>query len=89
MCPLRAATLTGRVVHTGRQYLDVTNRQRLDDWTRFDLGLRYIVVAEEHPVTFRVSAENVDNRRYWTSAFGGYLLQGQPRTVKASITVEY
>ncbi len=86
---LRAATLTGRIVHTGRQYLDVTNRQRLDDWTRFDLGLRYILVADEHPVTFRVSAENVDNRRYWTSAFGGYLLQGQPRTVKASITVEY
>lgn len=86
---LRAATITGRIVHTGRQYLDVTNRQRLGDWTRFDLGLRYILVADDHPVTLRVSAENVDNRRYWTSAFGGYLLQGQPRTVKASITVEY
>jgi iron complex outermembrane receptor protein len=86
---LRAATLTGRVVQTGRQYLDATNLQRLDDWTRFDLGLRYILVANEHPITLRVSAENIDNRRYWTSAFGGYLLQGQPRTVKASITVEY
>ncbi|MCC2975928.1 TonB-dependent receptor [Sphingomonas sp. PL-96] len=86
---LRAATLTGRVVRTGRQYLDATNLQRLDDWTRFDLGLRYILVADEHPLTLRVSAENIDNRRYWTSAFGGYLLQGQPRTVKASVTVEY
>ncbi|SEM74200.1 iron complex outermembrane recepter protein [Sphingomonas gellani] len=86
---LRAATLTGRVVHTGHQYLDATNRQRLDDWTRFDLGMRYILVADDHPVTLRVSAENIANRRYWTSAFGGYLLQGQPRTVKASITVEY
>jgi iron complex outermembrane receptor protein len=86
---LRAATLTGRVVHTGRQYLDTTNQQRLDDWTRFDLGVRYILVADDHPVTLRVGAENVANRRYWTSAFGGYLLQGQPRTVKASITVEY
>lgn len=86
---LRAATVTGRVVQTGRQYLDTTNRQRLSDWTRFDLGLRYILVADEHPVTLRVSAENIDNRRYWTSAFGGYLLQGQPRTVKASVTVEY
>lgn len=86
---LRAATLTGRVVQTGRQYLDTTNRQRLDDWTRFDLGVRYILVADDHPLTLRVSAENVANRRYWTSAFGGYLLQGQPRTVKASVTVEY
>lgn len=86
---LRAATLTGRVVQTGRQYLDTTNRQRLDDWTRFDLGMRYILVADEHPVTLRVSAENVGNRRYWASAFGGYLLQGQPRTFKASVTVEY
>lgn len=86
---LRAATLTGRVVQTGHQYLDATNRQRLDDWTRFDLGMRYILVANEHPITLRVSAENIDNRRYWASGFGGYLLQGQPRTVKASVTVEY
>lgn len=86
---LRAATLTGRFVRTGHQYLDVANLQRVDDWTRFDLGLRYILVADQHPITLRVSAENIDNRRYWYSAFGGYLVQGSPRTVKASATFEF
>ena len=82
------ATLTGRIVRTGDQYVDVANTQELPSWTRFDLGIRYVVVADRHPVTLRLSAENIDNRRYWTSAFGGYLLQGQARTIKASATFE-
>jgi iron complex outermembrane recepter protein len=86
---VKGLTLTGRVVVTGHQYLDIINLQRVDDWTRFDLGARYVAVVDNHPVTLRVSAENIDNRRYWYSAFGGYLLQGTPRTVKASLTFEY
>jgi len=82
-------TVTGRVVITGKQWIDAANTQRLPGWTRFDLGARYVFVAAEHPITLRVSAENIDNRRYWYSAFGGYLVQGSPRTVKASVTFEY
>lgn len=82
-------TVTGRVVVTGKQWIDAANTQRLPGWTRFDLGARYVFVAANHPITLRVSAENIDNRRYWYSAFGGYLVQGSPRTVKASVTFEY
>jgi iron complex outermembrane receptor protein len=49
---LKKATLTGRVVRTGTQYLDVTNLQKLQTWTRFDLGIRYVAVAAGHPMTF-------------------------------------
>lgn len=83
------ATLTGRIVHTGDQKVNVANTLELPSWTRFDLGIRYVVVASDHPITLRLSAENIDNRRYWYSAFGGYLYQGAPRTVKASVTFEY
>ena len=86
---LKNATLTGRVVHTAKQYVDATNLQRLDAWTRFDLGMRYVVVADSHPITLRLSAENVANKRYWASAFGSNIVQGSPRTVKASATFEY
>lgn len=85
----RHATLTARVVTTGKQYLDTTNLQKVPGWTHVDLGLRYVAVAASHPVTFRISAENIANTRYWASAFGGYLLQGQPRTIKSSLTFEY
>lgn len=86
---LKAATLTGRIVRTDHQYLDVTNIQRVPGWTRFDLGIRYVIVADTHPVTLRLLAENVANRRYWASAFGGYLVQSAPRTLRASATFEY
>ena len=86
---LRAATLTGRVVHTSSQFVDITNARAIPAWTRFDLGARYIIVADGHPVTLRVSAENVGNKGYWASAFGGFLVQGAPRTVKASATFEF
>jgi len=86
---LRAATLTGRIVHTDDQPVDLANARTIPAWTRFDLGLRYILVADSHPVTFRVSAENVANKGYWASAFGGFLVQGAPRTVKASATFEF
>ncbi|MGN6595182.1 TonB-dependent receptor [Sphingopyxis terrae] len=86
---VKGLTLTGRVVLTGDQMIDAANTQELSSWTRFDLGARYVAVIADHPVTFRLSAENIANKAFWYSAFGGYLLQGQPRTVKASMTFEY
>lgn len=86
---LKAATLTARIVRTDHQYLDVTNLQRVPGWTRFDIGARYVLVANRHPVTLRLMAENVANRRFWYSAFGGYLVQAAPRTIRASMTLEY
>lgn len=86
---MRKMTFTGRVVLTGKQMVDVANTQELPSWSRFDLGLRYVTVMDGHPITLRLSGENVTNKGYWSSAFGGYLVQGEPRTVKASITFEY
>ncbi|MBP6435126.1 MAG: TonB-dependent receptor, partial [Sphingorhabdus sp.] len=86
---LPAATFTGRFVRTGSQYVDVGNLQKLGSWTRFDLGVRYVLVADDHPITLRLNAENIANKRYWQSAFNGYLVQGQPLTVRASMTFEY
>lgn len=85
---LRGATLTGRVVHTGEQKVDVANTLELGDWTRFDLGGRYVFLVAERPVTLRLTVDNVADKRYWASAFGGYLVQGGPRTFKASASVD-
>ena len=85
-------TLTGRVVHTGDQFVDVANTLEIDSWTRFDLGARYVFAAAETPVTLRLTVDNVANERYWASAFDIFsaaLLQGGPRTVKASISADF
>lgn len=85
-------TLTGRAVHTGEQWANAANTLRLDSWTRFDLGARYVLAAGDVPVTLRLTVDNVADERYWASAFDSFsaaLLQGQPRTVKASVSADF
>jgi len=86
---MRKAVLTARWLTTGSQYVDVGNTQKVSSWNRLDIGARYVAVIDQHPVTFRVTIENVADNSFWESAFGGYLVLGEPRTAKASVTFEY
>ncbi len=90
---LPALTLTGRVVYTGKQAVNRANTLELNDWTRFDLGARYVaLLGGDRPLTLRFNVDNVANKRYWASAFavfGTQLLQGGPRTFKASASIEF
>jgi iron complex outermembrane receptor protein len=83
------ATLQGRVTRAGSQYLDTTNELKVKPWTTLDLGVRYAMKVEKHDVVWRLGVDNVTNKRYWASAFGGYLIQGDPRTVKLSVAVDF
>lgn len=85
-------TLTGRVTHTGKQWVDVANTLRLPSWTVFNAGARYVLAAGDVPVTFRFNVDNIADKRYWASAYDDFsaaLLQGQPRTFKASISADF
>lgn len=85
-------TLTGRVVHTGEQAANQANTLTLPSWTRFDLGARYVAVVADKPLTLRFGVDNVANKRYWASAFEIFspdLLQGAPRTFKASASIDF
>jgi len=92
---LPALTLVGRVVYTGKQAVDAANTLELDSWTRFDLGARYVALVGDAPLTLRFNVDNVADKRYWASAynafsaFGSRLLQGGPRTFKASASIEF
>lgn len=88
---LTALTLTGRVVHTGKQAANAENTLELPEWTRFDLGARYVALVGDVPLTLRFNVDNVANKRYWASAFDSFradLLQGAPRTFKLSASIE-
>ncbi len=55
-------------------------------------GRGFVAAVGETALTFRVNVDNVANKRYWASAFDNFssaLLQGLPRTVKASVTAEF
>lgn len=86
------ATLTGRVVHTGEQQVNADNSLKLPDWTRFDLGARFVTAVAAKPLTLRLNVDNVANARYWASAFNSFgtaLLQGTPRTLKLSASIDF
>lgn len=85
---LKGATVVGRVVNTGKQWVNTANTLHLPVWTRFDLGARYTFVTYHKPVTLRFGVDNIANTRYWASSFNGYLLQGAPRTFKVSFTTD-
>ncbi|HTU12221.1 MAG TPA: TonB-dependent receptor [Allosphingosinicella sp.] len=88
---LPGATLTGRVVHTGSQQVNLANTLEIPSWTRVDLGARYVVPLSDRPLTLRFNVDNVAGERYWQSAYDSFLpalLQGQPRTFKLSASID-
>ncbi|WP_413736101.1 TonB-dependent receptor [Sodalis sp. RH21] len=86
---LTGITATGKVIRSGSQYADEANNLKVDGWTRLDLGLRYNMNLPKNNIIWRAGVENVTNEKYWASATGGYLTQGEPRVAKVSMTVDF
>jgi iron complex outermembrane receptor protein len=76
-----------------------TNTLMVAGYNLFDLGARYTSAIASLPVTWRLSVDNIADRRYWstvgpsnlTGANTGNLLAhfGSPRTVLASASVHF
>ncbi len=85
---VEGATVTGRVVQTGHQWVDQANTLRIPNWTRFDLGARWSFVVDHKALTARFGVDNIANARFWQSSFNGYLIPNLPRTFKLSVTAD-
>ncbi|MHB2266057.1 TonB-dependent receptor [Aliihoeflea sp. PC F10.4] len=83
-------TLTGRALYNGSTYYDQANTQKISDWTRFDVGLRYALEGPHgKPVELRANVENVFNENYWASSARGFLAAGTPRTFTLSAAFDF
>ncbi|MFN7129511.1 MAG: TonB-dependent receptor [Brevundimonas sp.] len=86
-------TLEGRAVHTGAQPANAANTLELEEWTRFDAGLRYAFVAGGKDLTVRARVENVADEDQWVAVGGypgsNYLTLGAPRTFRLSVSAEF
>ena len=86
-------TLEGRVVHVGEQAVNAANTVALEDWTRFDAGVRYAFEAGGKPVTLRARVENLADEDHWVAVGGypgaNYLTLGAPRTLRLSISTDF
>jgi iron complex outermembrane receptor protein len=83
-------TLTGRLLHSGSTYYDQSNTQKINDWTRLDLGARYKIQRENSkPIELKFNVENVTNENYWASSARGFLAAGAPRTFMLSASFDF
>lgn len=83
-------TLTGRVLYNGSTFYDQANTQKIEDWTRVDLGARYKFERENgNPIEIRANVENVFNENYWASSARGFLAAGAPRTFMLSASFDF
>jgi len=82
-------TLTARAIYTGDQYVNEANTREIPDWTRFDLGSRYVFKAHGKTVTLRANVDNVFDKRYWSTASQFGLTYGTPRSAFLSATLDF
>jgi iron complex outermembrane receptor protein len=88
---VRDLTLSGRVIYTSSQYVNVGNTLSLPEWTRVDIGARYTLKSPWNgkPIVIRANIENVGNNAYWASAYSGVITLAAPRTYLLSTTFNF
>lgn len=90
---VQGLSLNARALHTSTQYADAANTQKLPSWSRLDIGANYLMRFMDRDLTLRARIDNLTDRNYWASAGGypgfGYLVQGAPRSVVVSATVDF
>lgn len=88
---VQGVTVSGKLLHTSHQYYNDSNTMKLPSWTRLDLGVQYVMPLQNNRLTWRAGIENVTNKKYWAQVdqADGYLVQGDPRTLKLSMSVDF
>jgi len=86
---LDGASLNGGVFYTGRRAVNALNQAFVPGYTLINIGAGYELDVANHPVTFRVNAENITGKRYWVSTGSDLLAQGAPSTVKFALGTRF
>ncbi|OOS07221.1 iron complex outermembrane recepter protein [Moraxella cuniculi DSM 21768] len=83
-------SLTGDIAYTDSRYANADNSLKVGDYTLLNLGASYRTNLGNTDVTLRGTVENATNKKHWASVGGypgqGYLVAGEPRTLKLSAT---
>ncbi|BDT59569.1 TonB-dependent receptor [Massilia varians] len=90
---VQGLSINARALYTASQYADAANTQKLPSWSRLDIGANYLMRFMDRDLTLRARIDNLTDRNYWASAGGypgfGYLVQGAPRSVVVSATLDF
>ncbi|WP_293780132.1 TonB-dependent receptor [uncultured Oxalicibacterium sp.] len=85
---LAGLAFNGRVIYTSGSYLNASNTQKFDGWTRYDIGARYRTAINGKPIVLRANIENLLDKNYWLTT-GTYVTVGSPRTLVLSASIDF
>lgn len=78
------------VFRVGKRYGNAANAYQVPGYTTFDVGASYTtetLIGKE--TTFRIYADNVTGKKYWSSASSSLLAPGLPPSVRFSIETSF
>jgi iron complex outermembrane receptor protein len=83
-------TLSGRVNHTGSQYVLNDHSREIPSYELYSVGARYRTSVSDNDVTIRANVDNLLNEEYWTTFVGleRLLYTGAPRQITLSVAVD-
>jgi iron complex outermembrane receptor protein len=86
---LRPLTLAFGGKYVSDMAVDAANTQFVPAYVTYDLSGRYDTRIAGKDVILRAGINNLFNRRYWTTAWGYYVVPSATRTAVASATLQF
>jgi iron complex outermembrane recepter protein len=83
---LPGLSVNGAVYHISKAAVNAFNQAFIPGYTLLDLGAAYRGEFRGNELTFRLTAQNVAGKEYFSSTGGNVISQAPPRTLKFSVT---
>ena len=81
--------LSAGVFYVDEQAVNALNQAFIDSYTIGSVGARYVTNFGKERTTFQLVVDNVTDKNYWSTAGNGFIGVGRPRTLKATVRVDF
>ena len=75
--------------YVDQQAVNALNQAFIDSYTIGSIGARYVTSFGKERTTFQLVVDNVTDKNYWSTAGNGFIGVGRPRTLKATVRVDF
>jgi iron complex outermembrane receptor protein len=79
-------SVNGAAYYLSERAVNAFNQAFIPGYTLFDLGVAYTVTIGSRESVFRVTSQNVTDKKYFSSTGASFVAQGPPRMMKFSVT---
>ncbi|MBD8093628.1 TonB-dependent siderophore receptor [Pseudomonas fluorescens] len=90
---MNGLAVLGGVQYSAKKYADRTGNVQVGDYAVVSVGSRYTTKIDGYETVFRLSVDNLFDKRYWRDAGeylgDDYLFQGAPLTARLSASVNF